>query len=128
MFEAWTIREEVVAQQDEALRMSVRLLTDTKRAEYYRIFRSKYKDPDTYSVLNWICLTGLHHYYLGKYVRGTFNLVLLFVAVGLVLGEPLAGISLIMFIFLSEIPALFRGQIIVANHNISTGNSIKAKL
>ena len=41
-------------------------LTDEQRKEYYDRFRREVRDPDTYAVLNYFFLAGLHHMYLGN--------------------------------------------------------------
>jgi len=128
MFEAWTLKRKAIAQQEETLRDSIRLLSDCNRVEYYKFYKLECKDPDTYAVLNWLFLAGLHHFYLGKKVRGTLNLILLFVGVGSIASQPTVGLLLIISLLLAELPALFRSQIIVAHHNIGIGNSIKARL
>ena len=124
MFEAWTLREDSVKTEEEQLRETVRSLEDQDRATFYRIYNKTLKDPDTYAVLNWLFLAGLHHFYLGKFVRGTINIIIMIFGLYYLFVIPLFGIILIFGVSLIEIPALFRSQLVVTNHNVRLGFSI----
>lgn len=127
MFEAWTLRQNSIKAEEEELREKVRALEDSKKAEYFRNYNHLLKDPDTYAVLNWFFLTGLHHFYLGKYLRGSINFLVMITGTGLLFTQPHIGIVLIASIVLIELPALFRSQIIVADHNTKLGRRILEK-
>ena len=127
MLEAWTLRQDSVRAEEEQLRKAIRDLPDPDRESFFRRYNKVLKDPDTYAVLNWFFLTGLHHFYLGKYFRGTVNLVVMILGFILLFVKPLPGILLVSGIVLIEIPALFRSQIIVANHNNRLGQRILEK-
>lgn len=127
MFEAWTLRRNSVKAEEEQLREEVRALGGSKRAEYFRSSNHFLKDPDTYAVLNWFFLTGLHHFYLGKYLRGSINFLVMVMGIGLLFTQPYIGILLIAGIVLIELPALFRSQVIVADHNTKLGRRILKK-
>jgi four helix bundle protein len=73
MFESLTLDKERVADTADALRVKVLELSEDDRRSFYRLVKKKIKDPDTYAVLNWLVLTGLHHFYLGQWLRGTIN-------------------------------------------------------
>ncbi len=125
MFEAWTLRQDSVKAEEEKLREDVRLLDDPDRAKYFHAYNKRLKDPDTYAVLNYFFIAGLHHFYLGKYVRGSINLLILLS--GMLLFPIIEeAVILILGILLVEIPALFRSQIIVADHNTRLGQRILA--
>jgi len=121
MFEAWILKSDSVKAEDERLREIVRNLEDSVRATYFREYNRLLKDPDTYAVLNWFFLAGLHHFYLGKLLRGMINLLIMLLGVALLFSDPLVGLALITIVVIIELPALFRSQIIVANHNTKTG-------
>ena len=74
MFEAFTLKTKKVEQTEENLRTLVRQLSEADRKEFYQDFSNRIKDPDTYAVLNFFFVTGLHHFYLKKHVRGSMNL------------------------------------------------------
>ena len=121
MFEAFTLKSEEVEQKEDELRSEISALNEEHRKFFYKSFSSKLKDPDTYAVLNFFFITGLHHFYLGNHIQGSINLSGLLAGVILMLGGIdgpwLLGLSIIMLIILIELPALFRSQIIVKNYN-----------
>lgn len=128
MFEAWTLRQDPVRAEEERLREQLRALDDQQRAAFYRVCNRKLKDPDTYAVLNWCLLVGLHHFYLGRWLRGAINLALFLTGIVLLFEMPLVGIALIILIPLIELPALFRSQVIVADHNNQVARAVMAEL
>jgi len=121
MFEAFTLKSEEVEQKEDELRSEISALDEEHRKSFYKSFSNNLKDPDTYAVLNFFFITGLHHFYLGNHIQGTINLSGLLAGVILILGGIdgpwVLGLSIIMLIILVELPALFRSQIIVKNHN-----------
>jgi hypothetical protein len=128
MFEAWTLRTESVKQKAEKLREVLRALDDPARVGYYQKYEKVVKDPDTYAVLNWFFLAGLHHFYLGKLSRGLMNLGLMLGGILLMTEAPGWGLLLILAVVAIELPALFRSQVIVENNNIERGFSILDEL
>ena len=121
MFEAFTLKSEEVEQKEDELRSEISALNEEHRKSFYKAFSNNLKDPDTYAVLNFFFITGLHHFYLGNHIQGSINLSGLLAGVILMLGGIdgpwLLGLSIIMLIILIELPALFRSQIIVKNYN-----------
>ncbi len=118
MFEALRLNAEEVATASEAMRVRTQALTPELKKLYFKRYKEKIKDPDTYAVLNWFFLAGLHHMYLEKYLRGSLNLVLLILGIVLLFSPmQLVGVLLVGFILCLELMALFRSQIIVADHN-----------
>lgn len=110
--------------EEEALRVAVSQLPDEKRAAFYRCFNRQLKDPDTYAVLNWLLVAGLHHFYLGRYLRGCFNLAVMALGVGLVLAGMNEGWIFLLAVLVLELPALFRSQLIVLNYNNRVAKSL----
>ncbi|WP_419146721.1 TM2 domain-containing protein [Pseudoalteromonas 'SMAR'] len=102
-------------QQEEAVREEVARLSPTLRKQYYQLETELIKDPDTYAVLNYFFAAGLHHFYLGKTMRGMINLLLMLVGLALL---PFYGWVLIVLVLLIELPQLFQSQAIVRQHNI----------
>ena len=124
MFEALRLRQSEVKAAEENLRTAISKLDDEQRAAFFDLYHKKLKDPDTYAVLNWLFLTGMHHFYLGKLVRGTINFVVMIWGFTLLFNDPGWGILMILAVLLVEIPALFRSQIIVQHHNLTAGERL----
>ncbi|MDP3282573.1 MAG: TM2 domain-containing protein, partial [Nitrosomonas sp.] len=85
---------------------------------FFQQAEKELKDPDTYAALNALFVAGLHHFYLGQWVRGAINLFI-FVAgmVFLFAGHVAVGIGLLIAISLVELKALFAAQIVVQDYN-----------
>lgn len=124
MFEAYSLRAESVHEAAESLRHKVEGLSNSQRAEYYAQYTHALKDPDTYAVLNWVFLAGLHHFYLQHYLRGLLNLGVMTIGIAICFVLPMLGGALILLITLVELPALFRSQLIVEAHNVELGIDI----
>lgn len=104
--------------EEERLRERVNALPDERRKAFYDEARRALKDPDTYAVLNWFFLAGLHHFYLGRWQRGMADLALLIAGIMLfVSGQPLLGLLPILTVVALELWALFRSQVIVQDWN-----------
>ena len=112
------LRKEAIAREEEALREEIGQLPDQQRKWIYTEAEKSLKDPDTYAVLNYLFLAGLHHFYLGRWGRGTFNLSVFMAGVLLLIMDGVFfGILLIAGITLIELYALFRSQTIVQQFN-----------
>jgi TM2 domain-containing membrane protein YozV len=100
-------------------------LPDDKRFVFFQKTEKQLKDPDTYATLNYLFIAGLHHFYLGNWVRGLFNLAV-FLTGMIMLFTPLfiPGILLIITISAVELFALFKAQVIVQAHNNAIMNRI----
>ena len=107
-----------VLEEEERLRKLIRQLPDDRRFLCHKKAEKQLKDPDTYATLNYIFIAGLHHFYLGKWLRGLFN-ISVFLGGAMMLFTPLAVIGVILIIVVSiiELYALFRSQIIVQSYN-----------
>lgn len=110
--------QQAVNAEEERLRKIASELPDEQRKEFFQELSRSLRDPDTYAALNWFFLTGLHHFYLGRWQRGALDLgAFLLGLVCLVTGQVLAGIALLAFVSIIELWALFRAQIIVQDWN-----------
>ncbi len=119
------LRADQVEAREESLRLEIRSLSNAQRRELYRRLEPELKDPDTYAALNYLFVAGLHHFYLGRWLRGLVNLVVF--ATGLVLvmvGYVWSGVALIVGVSLLELYALFRAQVIARDFN----NRVTARL
>ncbi len=127
MFEGLNLRKEDVANREEAIRQRVNALEPSLRKTYHQRVGKAIRDPDTYAVLNYFFLAGLHHMYLGKWLRGSVNLIVLIAGIVLMIqGYP--GYWLVIFITVVELMALFRSEVIVNHHNNRVAEQILSDL
>ena len=119
MFEGLNLKKDLVEYESQRLKERVRELNDDQRRHYFNLLEPALKDHDTYAVLNYLLLLGLHHFYLGKFFRGSLNLIILLTGTSLILFTKyvFVGTLIIFFILIVELLALFRSQVIVMNHN-----------
>ena len=119
MFEGLNLKKDLVEYQSQNLKEKVRELNEDQRRRYFNLFEPAIKDHDTYAVLNYLLLPGLHHFYLGKFFRGSLNLISLIAGASLIFFTKyvFVGTLIIIFILIVELLALFRSEVIVMNHN-----------
>lgn len=112
------LNQSEVDAREEELRLQVRELPDDKRKLYFERAEKELKDPDTYAVLNYLFIAGLHHFYLGRWFRGLINLTVFGAGVYLLFLEQWQnGFIVIGIITVLELYALFRSQVIVKHYN-----------
>jgi len=80
------LNQATVDQQEQALRLKVRQLEDAQRVAFYEQIKPRLRDPDTYAVLNWFFISGMHHFYLGRWFWGVVDLIALAIGIGLMVG------------------------------------------
>ena len=119
MFEGLNLKKDLVEYESQRLKERVRELNDDQRRHYFNLLEPALKDHDTYAVLNYLLLPGLHHFYLGKFFRGSLNLIILLTGTSLIFFTKyvFVGTLIIFFILIVELLALFRSQVIVTDHN-----------
>ena len=123
------LNQDEVDAREEELRLKVRELPDEKRKVFFERAEQELKDPDTFAVLNYLFIAGLHHFYLGRWFRGLINLAVFSSSIYLmVLDQWQNGFILFGIITVLELYALFRSQIIVKNHNNNTSSEILGSL
>jgi len=112
------LSDDEVTAEEERLRQLVRQLPEDMRFAFFQQAEKRLKDPDTYAVLNYLFVAGLHHFYLGNWLRGLINIFVFLVGI-VMLFTPLivVGILFIIIISVIELYGLFRAQIIVQAHN-----------
>ena len=117
--------DEVIQAEEERIRQWVRELPDDKRLAFFKQAEKSLKDPDTYATLNYLFIAGLHHFYLGKWIRGSINL-LIFVAGVLCIFTGLTGLGILILIAISavELKALFKAQLVIQEYNNSVMQAI----
>jgi len=112
------LKQNEVDAREEELRLQVRELPDEKRKAFYERAEDELKDPDTFAVLNYLFIAGLHHFYLGRWLRGVLNLAIFGGGIYLMyLDQWKNGFIVIGIITLLELYALFRSQVIVKHYN-----------
>ncbi|KGJ89047.1 TM2 domain-containing protein [Colwellia psychrerythraea] len=111
--------QESLRREEERLREQGAQLSSEQQKQYYALEVTQVKDPDTYAVLNWVFIAGLHHFYLGKWRRGFLNLVLMFLGGFLYFSQlvPWLGGLMILLVFIIELPQLFNSQQIIHQYN-----------
>ena len=121
-----------VDEEEERIRAESLNLPAHERQLFHKQFNAKLKDPDTFAALAWSLPVGLHHFYLGKYLRGLLDIFIFFLGVVFcVSGEPILitlGILLIIGVSLFELYSLFRSAIIVQDHNNQVMRRILAEV
>lgn len=110
---------EALRLEENKLREQVAALSVEQKRKYYAQELKHIKDPDTYAALNWIFVMGLHHFYLGKWLRGLINLTLMLVGVLLYFSGmfTLIGAVLVALVFIIELPQLFNSEKIIYQYN-----------
>lgn len=107
-----------IEREEDRLRRIAASLPEDQRRVFQRRWVDEVRDPDTYAVLNYLFITGLHHFYLGNWLRGLLNIAGFIAGVALIfLGHWAVGLGLIGVITAAELWALFTAQRIVARHN-----------
>ncbi|QOJ25034.1 MAG: TM2 domain-containing protein [Gammaproteobacteria bacterium] len=117
--------KETIQEDEERIRKWVRELPDDKRLQFFKQAEQELKDPDTYAVLNYLFIAGLHHFYLGKWLRGMTNLGV-FTAGAVLLFTAFAGTGLLLMIAITavELRDLFNSQSVVQDYNNSVMENI----
>ena len=98
---------------------------------FFKESEKQLKDPDTYAVLNYIFIAGLHHFYLGKWLHGLVNIAIFWTGVALCFTAypyTLAGLTIIIAITVFEFYELFQSQVIVQDYNNNVMQSIYDKV
>lgn len=112
------LKQQEVDAEEERLSELARQLPEAQRKAFYQEVKRELRDPDTYAALNWFFIAGLHHFYLGRWVRGIVDLGLFLFGVALIIAQlTWPGVALILLVSAWELWALFRSQIIVQDWN-----------
>jgi len=105
--------------QESELREQVRNLSPPQRALYDRLETRRLKDASRYLTLNCLFAFGVHHFYLGRWLRGAINLMLTLLGVWLLLSADTTwfGGLMLIAVVLIEIPQLLNARLLVRNRN-----------
>ena len=111
------VSEEAELLREEKIRILAGQLPGDKRLLFWTEVQKKLKDPDTYAAMNFAFMFGLHHFYVGKWIRGLLAISLFVLGLITLFVVPMVGVLLIACIICSAIPALFRSDTIVRQYN-----------
>lgn len=109
---------QAVEDQEERLQQTISRLPEPQRLRFYKTVKSQLKDPDTYAVLNWCFVVGLHHLYLGEWLLAAIDIALFLL--GFILlsnGAIWLGIGVWLALAAWEFWSLARSQLIVQHWN-----------
>ena len=111
------LNKQTVDEEEESIRQQISQCSDEQRQRIYREIKQTLKDPDTYAALNYGLVAGLHHLYLGKYLRTIIELSLFVLGVILLANDFIVGLVFVVSMVALELFELFRSQIIVQYYN-----------
>ena len=120
---------EKIEEREENIRERIKNISSDQRVLYYNEINKRIKDPDTYASLNYFFMVGIHHFYLGRWIRGFLNIFFCVIGIYYIFTPDLAvlGVLIIVMIILMEIYSLFRSQSIVKHYNNNTMEKILRK-
>ena len=122
-----TNQQEII-QEENLLREQIKSLPDNTKKLFYSKIEKEIKDSDTYAVLNWLFIAGIHHLYLKKWLNGIINIGIFIVAIALLFNSDNTffgiGIGMLLSLFIVELIQLFKSQNIVQEYN----NNVTKKL
>lgn len=114
------MNKDEVEKQEDLLRDEINNLDKEKKKLFFEKVEKEIKDPDTYASLNFLFLTGVHHFYLQKWLKGSINLGLFIIGLVLLFGSTFSygiGLGMIIAIVILELNELFKAQIIIQDYN-----------
>lgn len=106
--------------EESVLREQVASLPPVLQDQFQQLVGASRKSASTYANLNLLCLLGVHHFYLQRWLRGSLNFVSTVGAIYLLFSasSPIIGISVLLANIIIEIPQLLNIRHIVHAHNI----------
>ena len=127
---------EKIEEREENIRERTKNIISDQRVLYYNEINKRIKDPDTYATLNYFFLVGVHHFYLGKWIRGSLNIYFCGIGIYFIFSPgtgnntewlAVVGVLIVLLITLMETYSLFRSQSIVKHYNNNTMEKILRK-
>ena len=120
--------KEELEKEEAILRVQVQELSQDKRKLFYSKAEKEIKDPDTYAVLNWLFIAGLHHLYLKKWLNACINIIVFLLGIILLFSDDGVffgvGGGMLLSLFIIELFQLFKSQEIILEYN----NQVSEKL
>jgi len=112
--------QDEITKEENDLRDKIQELSDDNKKIFFSQIEKEIKDPDTYAVLNWLFIAGLHHFYLKKYLNGSINLSVFLLGSTLSFFDDTTfgiGIGMLVSLFIVELFQLFKSQLILQDYN-----------
>jgi TM2 domain-containing membrane protein YozV len=112
--------QDEITKEENDLRNKIQELSDDNKKIFFSQIEKEIKDPDTYAVLNWLFIAGLHHFYLKKYLNGSINLSIFLLGSTLSFSDNTTfgiGIGMLVSLFIVELFQLFKSQLILQDYN-----------
>ncbi len=113
--------QEEIEKEENNLRNKIQELSSDNKKIFYSRIEKEIKDPDTYAVLNWLFIAGIHHFYLKKWLNGTINIVVFSIGILLLFADNDIlfgiGIGMLLSLFIVELIQLFKSQLILQDYN-----------
>ncbi|ALO45565.1 hypothetical protein [Pseudohongiella spirulinae] len=105
--------------EEHEIRDVVRALPATRQYRYHQLEVRLLKRPSTYKALNWLFPMGIHHFYLGRWIRGLITLSLTLSGVFMIVAMQMTayGLMLLLATVLIEIPQLLNARLLVHSRN-----------
>lgn len=105
--------------EEHEIREVVRTLPASSQFRYHELEVRLLKRPSTYKALNWLFPLGVHHFYLGRWIRGliTLSLSVAGVLVIIIMQMTAYGLMLLLATVLIEIPQLLNARLLVHSRN-----------
>jgi TM2 domain-containing membrane protein YozV len=118
------LSEEKLEELEKSLKVDIQKLPQFTKAKYFNEFSNRVKDPDTYAVLNWLFLGGIHHFYLGRFITFGIEMTLLLISLSCYLAGFPVSLLILIAIAIYELPQLFFSQRIVREYNLNLSSKI----
>lgn len=109
---------------EDALRQQVNALPLPKRQAFYQSQSRQLKDPDTYAVLNWGFLGGLHHLYLRQYAIFAVEFAILIICLVGLWHQQWQVLYVLAALVLYELPQLLMAQKLARQYNLDVSHRI----
>jgi TM2 domain-containing membrane protein YozV len=120
--------QEEVDKEESDLRDKISELSNDNKKIFYEKIEKELRDPDTYAVLNWLFIGGIHHFYLKKWLNGSINIIIFLVGTVLLFSDNDmvfgAAVGMLFSLFVIELIQLFKSQLILQDYN----NQVTKKL
>ncbi|MGM0633840.1 MAG: hypothetical protein ACQETO_11805 [Pseudomonadota bacterium] len=111
--------EKALRLEENELREQIRTLPETARRRYLELESGALKSAGRYRMMNLLFFTGLNHFYLRRWMRGTLNLGAF--AGGLLLmthdASRLYGMLVLVTLLIVEIPQMLNARLLVHSRN-----------
>jgi len=111
--------EKALNLEEHELRETARALPPPLKHQYQLLEQRHLKRPSTYRALNWVFPTGIHHFYLRRWLRGLITLSLTLGGLYLVYASQTSafGLMVLMVVVVIEIPQLLNARHLVHSCN-----------